>query len=104
MTDHYEARCPSCGGSDEQGCYADCPKDELTRLRSDLEKAKEALRPFAKEEWFWTGNPVDGNSRRCCDYCNGESLTGEWEAKIQHLERCPTLAVHNVLSQLENSK
>ncbi len=25
MTDHYETRCPMCGGSDEQGCYADCP-------------------------------------------------------------------------------
>ena len=32
----------------EAGGYAIESADELTRLRADLEKAKEALRPFAK--------------------------------------------------------
>jgi len=51
MTSHYETRCPSCGGSDEQGCYGGCPQVENTRLRAalsaaeaKLEKAREALR------------------------------------------------------------
>lgn len=43
MSDHYETRCPSCGGSDEQGCYADCPTTTITALRAENERLRAAL-------------------------------------------------------------
>ena len=42
MTDHYETRCPSCGGSDEQGCYADCPTNTIAALRAENERLRAA--------------------------------------------------------------
>lgn len=44
MSDHYETRCPSCGGSDEQGCYADCPTHHITALEARVRELEEALR------------------------------------------------------------
>lgn len=43
MSDHYETRCPSCGGSDEQGCYADCPTHHITALEARVRELEEAL-------------------------------------------------------------
>lgn len=43
MSDHYETRCPSCGGSDEQGCYADCPTTVMSTLRAENEKLRSEL-------------------------------------------------------------
>lgn len=43
MSDHYETRCPSCGGSDEQGCYADCPTSVITALRAEVERLRAGL-------------------------------------------------------------
>lgn len=61
MSDHYETRCPSCGGSDEQGCYADCPTTTIAALRAENERLREALReyechcPTSVCEWFPCG-------------------------------------------------
>lgn len=44
MSDHYETRCPSCGGSDEQGCYADCPTATIPALRAEVERLRAALK------------------------------------------------------------
>lgn len=40
MTDHYETRCLSCGGSDEQGCYADCPTNLIPKLEKQIADLK----------------------------------------------------------------
>lgn len=44
MSDHHETRCPSCGGSDEQGCYTDCPTHHITALEARVRELEEALR------------------------------------------------------------
>ena len=49
MSDHYEARCPSCGGSDEQGCYADCPTTVMSTLRAEVASKNEQFQKYARK-------------------------------------------------------
>jgi hypothetical protein len=46
MSDHYETRCPSCGGSDEQGCYADCPTNLIPALTARVRELEGALQAW----------------------------------------------------------
>lgn len=49
MSDHYETRCPSCGGSDEQGCYADCPTTVMSTLRAEVASKNEQFQQYARK-------------------------------------------------------
>jgi len=62
--------CPICGGEDGQGCYKDCPSDEMPRLRAENERLRAALRDarvsvegwadyasdYIKEKWDLKGD------------------------------------------------
>jgi hypothetical protein len=83
---------PGTGGTPTEN---DRLRAELTRLRSDLEKAKEALKPFANEwEVNWTG---------LHNYTDDDGLP------LDDLTGCTLDAGHlrtaaRILSELENSK
>jgi len=47
MSDHYETKCPSCGGSDEQGCYADCPTHHITALEARVRELEAIVEQLA---------------------------------------------------------
>jgi hypothetical protein len=55
VTDHYETRCRLCGGSDEQGCYADCPSLRKEKAMTDW---ADEIAKACKRDWCRDGQCV----------------------------------------------
>lgn len=59
MTDHHETRCPTCGGSDEQGCYADCPSDIMPKMQLEIDRLTAALQEDRRVRMLASERRVD---------------------------------------------
>lgn len=35
--------CPMCGGNDGQGCYGNCPSQEIPKLWAEIERLREVI-------------------------------------------------------------
>lgn len=72
---------------------------ELTRLRSDLEKAKEALKPFAEASKCFDTYPIKDPDEWYAYSGTTSGGSNEGAITVTHLR-----AAARILSQLENSK
>ena len=83
--------CPMCGGEDGQGCYKDCPSEELPRLRAENERLRAAL-------IVWRNAYKTGRSDPLVQaYEHSEALADQPAPSESHLAPDHQAAMHGAL-------